>query len=171
MEVKVSIIIPVYGVELFLERAVDSALGQTLAEKEIILVDDGSPDACPEICERYAREYPGLVRVFHQENQGLGMARNAGAALAQGEYLLFLDSDDTIQPEMAQALYEKAKGRGLRFGDVRRAHPLRGGKPGGGGGLLSPGGGGPGGLHRPRQQHHLQREQAVPPLYLAGEPL
>ena len=109
MEVKVSIIIPVYGVELFLERAVDSALGQTLAEKEIILVDDGSPDACPEICERYAREYPGLVRVLHQENQGLGMARNAGAALAQGEYLLFLDSDDTIQPEMAQALYEKAK--------------------------------------------------------------
>ena len=55
MEVKVSIIIPVYGVELFLERAVDSALEQTLAEKEIILVDDGSPDACPEICERYAR--------------------------------------------------------------------------------------------------------------------
>ena len=109
MEVKVSIIIPVYGVELFLERAVDSALGQTLAEKEIILVDDGSPDACPEICERYAREHPGLVRVLHQENQGLGMARNAGAALAQGEYLLFLDSDDTIQPEMAQALYEKAK--------------------------------------------------------------
>ena len=91
MEVKVSIIIPVYGVELFLERAVDSALGQTLAEKEIILVDDGSPDACPEICERYAREHPGLVRVLHQENQGLGMARNAGAALAQGEYLLFLD--------------------------------------------------------------------------------
>ena len=109
MEVKVSIIIPVYGVELFLERAVDSALEQTLAEKEIILVDDGSPDACPEICERYAREHPGLVRVLHQENQGLGMARNAGAALAQGEYLLFLDSDDTIQPEMAQALYEKAK--------------------------------------------------------------
>ena len=84
MEVKVSIIIPVYGVELFLERAVDSALGQTLAEKEIILVDDGSPDACPEICERYAREYPGLVRVLHQENQGLGMARNAGGRLGPG---------------------------------------------------------------------------------------
>ena len=109
MEVKVSIIIPVYGVELFLERAVDSALGQTLAEKEIILVDDGSPDACPEICERYAREHPGLVRVLHQENQGLGMARNAGARLARGEYIAFMDSDDTIEPEMLSALYEKAK--------------------------------------------------------------
>ena len=107
MEVKVSLIIPVYGVENYLERAVDSALAQTLEEKEVILVDDGSPDACPQICDRYAAGYPGVVRVLHQENQGLGMARNAGAALAQGEYLLFLDSDDTIQPEMAQALYEK----------------------------------------------------------------
>ena len=106
--VKVSVIIPVYGVEAFLERAVDSALRQTLEEKEIILVDDGSPDGCPAICDRYAREYPGLVRVIHQENQGLGMARNAGAAAAKGEYLAFLDSDDTVEPEMYQALYEKA---------------------------------------------------------------
>lgn len=106
--VKVSVIIPVYGVEAFLERAVDSALRQTLEEKEIILVDDGSPDGCPAICDRYAREYPGLVRVIHQENQGLGMARNAGAAAAKGEYLAFLDSDDTVEPKMYQALYEKA---------------------------------------------------------------
>ena len=84
MEVKVSVIIPVYGVENFLERAVDSVLNQTLEEKEIILVDDGSPDACPEICDRYAREHPGLVQVLHQENQGLGMARNAGVRMAQG---------------------------------------------------------------------------------------
>lgn len=112
MEVKVSIIIPVYGVENFLERAVDSALAQTLEEKEVILVDDGSPDACPAICDRYARDYPGTVRVLHQENQGLGMARNAGADLARGEYLLFMDSDDTIEPEMARALYEKAVASG-----------------------------------------------------------
>ena len=105
----ISIIVPVYNAEKTLERCVDSILNQTYQDFELLLVDDGSPDACPEICERYAREYPGLVRVLHQENQGLGMARNAGAALAQGEYLLFLDSDDTIQPEMAQALYEKAK--------------------------------------------------------------
>ena len=109
MEIKVSLIVPVYGVENYLERAVDSALGQTLQEKEVILVDDGSPDRCPQICDRYAREYPEVVRVLHQENQGLGMARNAGAALARGEYLLFLDSDDTIEPEMAETLYARAK--------------------------------------------------------------
>ena len=109
MEVKVSVIIPVYGVENFLERAVDSVLNQTLEEKEIILVDDGSPDACPEICDRYAREHPGLVRVLHQENQGLGMARNAGVRMAQGEYIAFLDSDDTVEPDMYQALYQKAR--------------------------------------------------------------
>lgn len=109
MEIKVSIIIPVYGVENYLERAVDSALAQTLSEKEIILVDDGSPDSCPAICDRYAREYPDQVRVIHQENQGLGMARNAGVQLARGEYIAFLDSDDTVEPEMYQTLYEKAK--------------------------------------------------------------
>ena len=109
MEIKVSIIIPVYGVENYLERAVDSALAQTLLEKEIILVDDGSPDGCPAICDRYAREYPELVQVIHQENQGLGLARNAGARLAKGEYIAFLDSDDTVEPEMYETLYEKAK--------------------------------------------------------------
>lgn len=108
-KVKVSLVIPVYGVELFLERAVESALAQTLEEKEIILVDDGSPDNCPAICDRYGGEYPDLIRVIHQENQGLGMARNAGVALAQGEYVAFLDSDDTIEPDMLQVMYEKAK--------------------------------------------------------------
>ena len=67
MEVKVSLIIPVYGVENYLERAVDSALAQTLEEKEVILVDDGSPDACPQICDLYAAQYPGVVRVLHQD--------------------------------------------------------------------------------------------------------
>lgn len=109
METKVSIIIPVYGVENYLERAVDSALAQTLREKEIILVDDGSPDGSPAICDRYAQEYPNLVRVIHQENQGLGMARNAGVRIAKGEYIAFLDSDDTVEPEMYETLYEKAK--------------------------------------------------------------
>ena len=112
MEVKVSLIIPVYGVENFLERSVDSALAQTLEEKEIVLVDDGSPDACPALCDRYAREYPGLVKVIHQGNQGLGMARNAGVAAARGEYLAFLDSDDTIEPTMLETLYKKAKSGG-----------------------------------------------------------
>ena len=130
MEVKVSVIIPVYGVENFLERAVDSVLNQTLEEKEIILVDDGSPDACPEICDRYAREHPGLVRVLHQENQGLGMARNAGVRIAQGEYIAFLDSDDTVEPDMYQALYQKARAGDydLVMCDVRILYVDEGGK-------------------------------------------
>ena len=70
--IKVSIIIPVYQVENYLERAVDSAIAQTLPEKEIILVDDGSDDASPQICDRYAQEYPDLIHVIHKENEGLG---------------------------------------------------------------------------------------------------
>lgn len=108
-EVKVSVIIPVYQVENYLERAVDSVLAQTLEEKEIILVDDGSPDGSPEICDRYARQYPEMIRVIHKENQGLGMARNTGADAARGEYLAFLDSDDTVEPEMYEEMYEKAR--------------------------------------------------------------
>lgn len=108
-EVKVSVIIPVYQVENYLERAVDSVLAQTLEEKEIILVDDGSPDGSPEICDRYARQYPEMIRVIHKENEGLGMARNTGADAARGEYLAFLDSDDTVEPEMYEEMYEKAR--------------------------------------------------------------
>ncbi len=108
-EIKVSVIIPVYQVEEYLERAVDSVLQQTLEEKEIILVDDGSEDASPAICDRYAREYPELVRVIHKENEGLGMARNTGVEAAAGEYVAFLDSDDTVEPEMYETLYRKAK--------------------------------------------------------------
>ncbi len=106
--IKVSVIIPVYRVEAYLERAVESVLAQTLEEKEIVLVDDGSDDASPAICDRYAQTYPELVRVIHQENQGLGMARNAGVRIAVGDYVAFLDSDDTVEPEMYARMYEKA---------------------------------------------------------------
>lgn len=94
--------------ENYLERAVDSAIDQTLEGKEIILVDDGSTDASPQICDRYAEQYPDLIRVIHQENAGLGMARNAGVHACCGEYILFMDSDDTIEPEMCAQLYRKA---------------------------------------------------------------
>ena len=107
--IKVSVIIPVYQVEEYLERAVDSVLAQTLEEKEIILVDDGSEDASAQICDRYAREYPELVHVIHKQNEGLGMARNTGLDAARGEYVAFLDSDDTVEPEMYAAMYEKAE--------------------------------------------------------------
>ena len=109
---KVSIIIPVYQVENFLERAVDSALAQTLEEKEIILVDDGSTDSSPAICDRYAQEHPDQIRVIHQENAGLGMARNAGIDASRGEYLLFMDSDDTIEPDMCGEMYRRAADAG-----------------------------------------------------------
>lgn len=106
--VKVSVIIPVYQVENYLERAVDSVLAQTLEEKEIILVDDGSEDASGQICDRYAQEYPGLVRVIHKENEGLGLARNTGVRAAVGEYIAFMDSDDTVLPDMYEKMYAKA---------------------------------------------------------------
>ena len=106
--IKVSVIIPVYEVENYLERAIDSALAQTLEKIEIILVDDGSPDTSPQICDRYAAAFPDKIRVIHKENEGLGLARNAGVQIARGEYVAFLDSDDSVEPDMYERLYEKA---------------------------------------------------------------
>lgn len=90
---KISIIIPVYKVEPYLRQCVDSVLSQTYTNFEIILVDDGSPDNCPVICDEYAAK-DSRVKVIHKENGGLSDARNAGIKVAKGEYLFFLDSDD-----------------------------------------------------------------------------
>ena len=90
-----SIIIPVYRVEHTLDRCVRSVLAQTFRDCEIILVDDGSPDSCGKICDGYASEYQN-VRVIHKENGGLSDARNSGLAVAEGEYVTFVDSDDFI---------------------------------------------------------------------------
>ena len=118
---EVSVIVPVYQVESYLERAVESLLAQTLEELEIILVDDGSTDQSPRICDGYGERYPQKVRVLHQENQGLGLARNAGLDLARGEYVAFVDSDDTVEPDMYRAMAEKARAGGydMVFCDVR----------------------------------------------------
>lgn len=94
---KVSVVIPVYNVEKYLAECVDSVLGQSYQDYEIILVDDGSPDNCPAICDSYAARDP-RVRVIHRENGGLSAARNTGLAAARGEYIYFLDSDDYIEP-------------------------------------------------------------------------
>ena len=92
-ELKISVIIPVYKVESYLRQCIDSVLSQTYENIEVILVDDGSPDSCPEICDQYA--YADVrVKVIHQENGGLSAARNAGVRCASGNYLAFLDSDD-----------------------------------------------------------------------------
>lgn len=88
-----SIIVPVYNVEKYLHECVESVLEQTFSDFELILVDDGSPDSCPQICDQYCK-VDSRVRVVHKQNGGLSSARNAGLDVASGEYILFLDSDD-----------------------------------------------------------------------------
>ncbi len=101
----VSVIVPIYKVEAYLERCVDSILAQTYPALEVILVDDGSPDGCGDICERYAGQ-DARVRVVHKENGGLSSARNAGLDVATGEFVMFTDSDDWIEPEMVSVLHD-----------------------------------------------------------------
>lgn len=94
----VSVVIPVYRTEKYLNCCVESVVNQTFRDLEILLVDDGSPDGCPELCEKWA-ERDKRVRVIHKKNEGLGMARNTGMDAAAGEYICFLDSDDYLAPE------------------------------------------------------------------------
>ena len=100
----ISVIIPVYGVEACLRACVDSVLRQTFADFECILVDDGSADACPAICDAYARQ-DDRVRVIHQQNSGLSAARNTGIAAAKGAYISFIDADDAVHPDFLKTLY------------------------------------------------------------------
>ena len=104
----ISVIVPVYKVEKFLPFCVKSILAQTCSDWELILVDDGSPDRCGEICEQFARQ-DGRIRVLHKENGGLADARNAGTAVAQGEYITYIDSDDWVAPQLLERLLEQAK--------------------------------------------------------------
>ena len=103
----VSVIVPVYNVEPYLYRCVDSLTGQTLTDIEIILVDDGSTDGCGRICDEYAAADP-RVRVVHQENAGLSEARNAGIDRARADYLMFVDSDDWVEPDFCRIPFELA---------------------------------------------------------------
>ena len=104
---KVSIIVPVYKVESSIKKCVDSLLQQTLKDIEIILVDDGSPDNCPQLCDEYAKK-DNRVKVIHKKNAGLGYARNSGLEIAQGEFIGFVDSDDFVDQEMFKKLYDIA---------------------------------------------------------------
>lgn len=94
---KLSVIVPVYNVEKYIHHCVDSLLSQDFQEMEILLIDDESPDSCPQICEAYAKK-DNRVRVIHQRNQGLAETRNVGVREARGEYIAFLDSDDFLLP-------------------------------------------------------------------------
>lgn len=107
MNTKISVVIPVYKVEKYIHQCIDSVLAQTLQEIEILLVDDGSPDRCGEICDQYA-ERDSRIKVIHKENGGLMSAWKAGMKLATGKYIGFVDSDDWIDRDMFERMYEKA---------------------------------------------------------------
>ena len=147
---KLSIIVPIYNVAPYLRKCVDSLLAQDITDYEIILVDDGSPDECPEICDQYAASYPSefkgqenskaaphastpytlhstpSIRVIHQANAGLSAARNTGIAVATGDYIMFVDSDDYLQPNTLGALLAQAERDNLdvlrfRYQNVRES--------------------------------------------------
>lgn len=104
----ISVIVPIYKVEKYLDRCVQSIVDQTYRNLEIILVDDGSPDNCPTMCDAWA-EKDSRIKVIHKKNGGLSDARNAGMEVATGQLMGFIDSDDYIAPEMYQLLYERMK--------------------------------------------------------------
>lgn len=108
MGLRLSIIVPVYKVEPYLRKCVDSLLAQDLSgeDYEIILVDDGSPDQCPQICNEFADKYQN-ISVIHRNNGGLSAARNSGLAVAQGDYVQFVDSDDYLEPNVLKTLITK----------------------------------------------------------------
>ena len=103
---KVSIIIPVYNVEKYIDRCMKSVLEQSLSDIEIILINDGSTDNCPTICDNYAKK-DSRIKVIHKENQGLGFARNSGLDIATGKYIAFLDSDDYVDTNTYKRVYEE----------------------------------------------------------------
>lgn len=106
MEPLISVIVPIYNVEAYLERCVSSIRSQTYSNLEILLVDDGSPDGCGALCDAFAHE-DGRIRVIHKQNGGLSDARNKGLDAATGEYVVFVDSDDYVVPWFIRTLYEQ----------------------------------------------------------------
>ena len=111
-EIKVSVIVPVYNVEKYLEECVDSLIGQTLKEIEILLIDDGSTDSSGDICDRYAQQYDN-IHVIHKENEGQGKARNIGLLRVHGKYVYYMDSDDLLEKDSLHFLYDEAERKQL----------------------------------------------------------
>lgn len=102
-EPMVSVIVPIYNVEKYLKRCIDSILNQTYKNLEIILIDDGSPDKCPEICDEYAKT-DKRIKVIHKQNAGVSAARNDGLAIANGDLIGFVDPDDCVHPSMYEEM-------------------------------------------------------------------
>ena len=107
----ISIIVPVYRVELYLDECISSLVDQTYRNLEIILVDDGSPDNCPAMCDAWA-ERDSRIKVIHKKNGGVSEARNAGLSSSTGEWLVFIDSDDVVSKYLVEALYKEHTGSG-----------------------------------------------------------
>ena len=133
----ISVIVPIYNVETYLEKCIDSIISQTYRDLEIILVDDGSSDKCPIICDKYAK-MDNRIRVIHKSNGGLSDARNAGLDIATGDFISFIDSDDFIESTMLEAMentivkndadicicgYREVDNRGVTFKTI--AQPFR----------------------------------------------
>lgn len=112
----ISVVVPIYRVEDYLDRCVQSIVDQTYQNLEIVLVDDGSPDACPAMCDAWA-EKDSRIRVIHKANGGLSDARNAGMKISNGEYIAFVDSDDTVEPDFLELLYGVLKEQGAQVAE------------------------------------------------------
>ena len=123
----VSIIVPIYNIEGYIRECVGSILAQTYPDFELILVDDGSPDSCGRICDDYAKR-DNRIKVVHKVNGGLTSARNAGLEVAKGEWIMHVDGDDWIEPDMIESLIEAAQATGvdLVFGDFTKYGPYAG---------------------------------------------
>jgi glycosyltransferase involved in cell wall biosynthesis len=107
-KILISVVVPIYKVEPYLHRCINSIINQTYSHLEIILVDDGSPDKCGEICDEYAKQ-DKRIEVIHQENGGLSDARNKGMSIATGKYISFVDSDDYLVLEAYEILLKEAE--------------------------------------------------------------
>lgn len=120
---KISIIVPVYKVEKFLRKSIESFKNQTLTDIEIVLVDDGSPDDCGKICDQYAAN-DKRIKVLHKKNAGVSAARNDGLKMATGDYIIFCDSDDWMSENACEVLYKKASesNADVVIGDVYMAY-------------------------------------------------
>ena len=103
-----SVIVPIYKIEKYLSRCIDSVLAQTFGDYELILVDDGSPDNSPKLCDKWA-EKDKRVKVIHKPNGGVSSARNEGLKVAKGEYICFCDSDDEVLPNYCEDLLKALK--------------------------------------------------------------
>lgn len=106
---KVSIIVPAYNVDKYIEKCLNSLVNQTISNIEIIVINDGSKDGTKKIIDKFAKKYPKLIKPIHKENEGVSVARNLGIEMASGEYIGFVDSDDYIDPSMYEKMYLRAK--------------------------------------------------------------